>query len=81
METRARKPLELRPPLAGDRRSKRDAAVTITNRKLGLSQWPVKGSRRISRRRLLAGAVAAPFLRAADRKTNVVFFMTDDHGA
>jgi len=38
----------------------------------------------ISRRKLLAGATA-PFLqtrgRAASRRTNVVFFLTDDHGA
>ena len=40
---------------------------------------------RINRRQLLAGTVAAPFLhipgRAASSKPNVVFFMTDDHGA
>jgi arylsulfatase A-like enzyme len=40
---------------------------------------------KINRRQLLAGAVSAPFLhipgRAATSKPNVVFFMTDDHGA
>ncbi|HZT30308.1 MAG TPA: sulfatase-like hydrolase/transferase [Bryobacteraceae bacterium] len=33
------------------------------------------------RRQLLSGALAAPFLRAAgQRRLNVVFFLTDDHG-
>ncbi len=37
---------------------------------------------RITRRQALAGALSGPsVLRAARRKTNVVFFMTDDHGA
>jgi arylsulfatase A-like enzyme len=37
---------------------------------------------RINRRQLLSGAVAAPFLaKTAASRTNVVFFMTDDHGA
>ncbi len=39
----------------------------------------------ISRRQLLAGSSAAPFLhvrgRGAAKRTNVVMFMTDDHGA
>ena len=36
----------------------------------------------ITRRQALAGALSGPsVLRAARRKTNVVFFMTDDHGA
>jgi arylsulfatase A-like enzyme len=35
----------------------------------------------MNRRQLLTGALAAPFLSGADpRKTNVVFFLTDDHG-
>lgn len=45
--------------------------------------------RRITRRRMLAGAAAAPFARGAARRPNgaaparpnVVMFMTDDHGA
>src|ERR1044071_4878417 len=35
----------------------------------------------LNRRQLLTGAVASPLLRAAGPKTNVVFFMTDDHGS
>ena len=35
----------------------------------------------MNRRQLLVGALAAPLIPAANRpKTNVVFFMTDDHG-
>jgi arylsulfatase A-like enzyme len=38
----------------------------------------------ISRRQLLTGAMAAPFVQVpgrSSRRTNVVFFLTDDHGA
>lgn len=36
----------------------------------------------MTRRNLLGGSLAAPYIsRAAARKTNVVFILTDDHGA
>ena len=34
----------------------------------------------IHRRQFLGAAMGAPLVRAAERKTNVVFFLTDDHG-
>ena len=37
-------------------------------------------SRQVDRRQLLTGALGAALLRGAALRTNVVFFMTDDHG-